>query len=172
MSEVEATEVGLESGSAEGTPETVEREEVRRFVREEELYNVWETDLYCGEDQEKIVHTWCENKEGIFIGNLKDAKFLCEKKGIAPIASKTGDKVCSIGWSEKEQKWFGWSHRGIAGFGIGSELLEGSSATTTGYVAWYNQENPQACRRLPVGFKAETLYQAKLMAIAFADSVN
>ena len=172
MSEVESAEMRLENGSTEGTPVTAEEGEVRRFVREEELYTVWEKDLYCGEDQEKLVHTWCENKAGEYIGDLKDAKYLCEKRGIAPIASKPGHNVCSIGWSEKEQKWFGWSHRAIGGFGIGSELLDGNSATTTGYAAWYNQENPQACRRLPVGFKAETLYQAKLMAIAFADSVN
>ena len=29
------------------------------------------------------------------------------------------------GWSEKEQKWYGWSHRAIFGFGIGSKVSRG-----------------------------------------------
>ena len=31
----------------------------------------------------------------------------------------------SLGFSEKEQKWYGWSHRAIYGFGIGSKTTKG-----------------------------------------------
>lgn len=34
-------------------------------------------------------------------------------------------KVCCIGWSPENQKWYGWSHRAIYGFGIGSECKPG-----------------------------------------------
>ena len=36
--------------------------------------------------------------------------------------------VISIGFNEKEQKWYGWSHRAIFGFGIGSKVKKGDSA--------------------------------------------
>ena len=36
--------------------------------------------------------------------------------------------VCSIGFNPTEQKWYGWSHRAIYGFGIGSEVKFGNCA--------------------------------------------
>ena len=33
-----------------------------------------------------------------------------------------------LGFSEKEQKWYGWSHRAICGFGVGSKVKKGDSA--------------------------------------------
>jgi hypothetical protein len=38
-----------------------------------------------------------------------------------------GCKVARIGFSEREQKWYGWSHRAIFGFGVGSEVTKESS---------------------------------------------
>jgi len=35
----------------------------------------------------------------------------------------TGDGY-GLGFSEKEQKWYGWSHRAIEGFGIGDMIFE------------------------------------------------
>jgi hypothetical protein len=37
---------------------------------------------------------------------------------------------CSIGFNPSEQKWYGWSHRAIYGFGIGSEVKKGHCAYT------------------------------------------
>ena len=36
--------------------------------------------------------------------------------------------VANIGFSEKEQKWYGWSHRAIFGFGVGSHVKKGDCA--------------------------------------------
>ena len=36
--------------------------------------------------------------------------------------------VACIGFSETEQKWYGWSHRACWGFGIGSEVKKGDCA--------------------------------------------
>lgn len=33
--------------------------------------------------------------------------------------------VCCIGFNPKEQKWYGWSHRAMFGFGIGSKCSKG-----------------------------------------------
>jgi len=65
---------------------------------------------------------------GDYIGNPKDAAVLCEKKGIKPEKSNSKDCVCSIGFCEKESKWYGWSHRAICGFTVGSEVKEGHCA--------------------------------------------
>ena len=56
---------------------------------------------------------------GDYIGNSEVAHFLCVKKGIKPEKiSPSNNKVCSIGFCEAEQKWYGWSHRAIFGFGL------------------------------------------------------
>jgi hypothetical protein len=65
------------------------------------------------------------NPQGDYIGNLDMAKRLCEDRGIAPVKSAPDHGVCSIGFCEKEQKWYGWSHRAIYGFGIGSKCEKG-----------------------------------------------
>lgn len=44
------------------------------------------------------------------------------KRGIAPEIADESHTICSIGWCNREQKWYGWSHRQICGFGIGSSV--------------------------------------------------
>lgn len=61
--------------------------------------------------------------DGGYIGDEDFAKFLAAK-GIAPTVID-GRSVCSIGFCEAEQKWYGWSHRAMFGFGIGSEVKRG-----------------------------------------------
>lgn len=43
-------------------------------------------------------------------------------------ATSKKSKVASIGFNPTEQKWYGWSHRAIYGFGIGSECKQGHSS--------------------------------------------
>lgn len=63
--------------------------------------------------------------DGDYIGDLKMVKFLTEKKGITKFEkSKLSHNVCSIGFNEKENKWYGWSHRAICGFVVGDKLFE------------------------------------------------
>ena len=78
-----------------------------------------------------IIMRSCYSKiDGGYIG-LEETAELLEKRGIAPQKSETSDNVCSIGFCEKEQKWYGWSHRAIFGFGVGSKVGPGQC----GYVA-------------------------------------
>jgi len=69
--------------------------------------------------------------DGGYIGSPKEAQFLCGERGIAPQKAAPDDTVCSIGFCEKEQKWYGWSHRAMYGFGVGSTVKKGDC----GYVA-------------------------------------
>lgn len=64
------------------------------------------------------------NLQGEWIGNSKWAYRLIVKRGIMPEKSHSSHCVCSIGFCEKDQKWYGWSHRAICGFGIGDKLFE------------------------------------------------
>lgn len=66
--------------------------------------------------------------EGHYIGNTKRAHNLCKKRGIAPELASPDHKVCSVGFCAAEQKWYGWSHRAIYGFGIGSRVKPGDCA--------------------------------------------
>lgn len=55
-------------------------------------------------------------------------KFL-KDHGVGRLQSNHGQVAC-MGFSSKEQKWYGWSHRAIYGFGIGSEVKKGDCAYT------------------------------------------
>ena len=109
---------------------------------------------------------------GDYIGDPKMARFLIEKRGIEPEKVNPEHNVCSIGFSESKNKWFGWSHRAIYGFGIGDVVKEGDCVASSGWTEEYLEEHPEEDLSLPVGFMAKTLDDAKLMAIAFAESVG
>jgi hypothetical protein len=157
------------------------------------------------------------NADGHYIGTKEDAWQLCDCIGIAPELAKPEHIHCSIGFCEKEQKWYGWSHRAIRGFGVGSQVKKGDcgyqpidwndflevctyfwtdeyklgvrsvrcgdSASTS----WqYDENTPNAKIRGSVSsittsspekwgrgeWKAETLDDAKQMAIDFARGVS
>ena len=108
-----------------------------------------------------------ETTSGDYIGDPKTAHMLCKKRGIKPQYRDGQDNVCSIGFCEAEQKWYGWSHRAIYGFGVGDTVKEGDCTNSSGWV-----EGSHRDFSLPVGFTAKTLDDAKRMAIAFADSVG
>ncbi len=51
-----------------------------------------------------------------------------DEHGIKPERIRPDDYSCCIGFSEKEQKWYGWSHRGIHGFAVGDQVEKGDCA--------------------------------------------
>jgi len=61
--------------------------------------------------------------DGSYIGNTKIARYLCKKIGIREIQAANGHQVATIGFNHIEQKWYGWSHRAICGFGIGDKVF-------------------------------------------------
>lgn len=61
---------------------------------------------------------------------------------------------CGLGFSEKEQKWYGWSQRAIQGFGIGDEAVECYPNKTV------------------KGAKCKTLADCKKAAKKFSESVS
>lgn len=99
------------------------------------------------------------NENGDYIGCARDAHFLCVTKGIRPEKRKRTSNVCSIGMSEHDGKWYGWSHRAIYGFQVGSKI-KGKGLL------------PPPSKSMPVGFIAKTMADAKRMAERFAESVS
>jgi 2'-5' RNA ligase len=56
-----------------------------------------------------------------------------EDHGIKPQKSDPSHSAYSIGFSEKEQKWYGWSHRVIHGFAVGDVIKEGDCIVSEGW---------------------------------------
>lgn len=52
------------------------------------------------------------------VGLEENVKFLADRE-------ITEELTHGVGFSPKENKWYGWSHRGICGFSIGSECKKG-----------------------------------------------
>jgi len=109
---------------------------------------------------EEIEWEMAYTHDGDYIGDKKIAKFLCDKLGIKPELRSPSDSVCSIGYSEKDGKWYGWSHRAIVGFQKGDRIFEEE----------YGDENTPFLKhgRKPI----RTLEDAKQSAINFAESVS
>lgn len=75
-------------------------------------------------DNETRIETF-ENADSVYIGDAKDANLLYSKGIYFPEPSSPEHSVCSIGFSKQDNKWYGWSHRAIYGFTIGSECKKG-----------------------------------------------
>ena len=66
--------------------------------------------------------------DGSYISDEKTARFLVLECKIAPEKASPDHQVCSIGWCDNERKWYGWSHRAMCGFGVGSVVKYGDCA--------------------------------------------
>lgn len=67
--------------------------------------------------------------DGGYIGTEEWAQIL-EARGIVPQlrpGSVPGNS-CSIGFCDREQKWYGWSHRAMHGFAVGDSVAKGDCA--------------------------------------------
>jgi hypothetical protein len=78
-------------------------------------------------DETIIMESVYSRIDGGYIGTVEWAETLSER-GIAPQRRDPSHRVCSIGFCEKEQKWYGWSHRAMFGFGVGSSVKKGDCA--------------------------------------------
>ncbi len=118
-----------------------------------------------------LMHRAAFNNNGDYIGNVHIAHFLCRKMGIVPEPMHPG-KICCIGKSRIDSKWYGWSHRAIYGFQIGDVVKKGDITASSGLIESYRLEHPEEDLSLPIGFVARTEEDARRMAIAFAEAVS
>ena len=93
----------------------------------------------------------------IYKHRLTNLMSLRRAKGL-PVSEKIGGTV-SVGFNEKEQAWYGWTHRGYGKFYIGFEIKKGSI-----------MDNPESKYHYP--FKVETLDQAKELAVLMSEYLD
>lgn len=97
-------------------------------LAEHEFLDLWSQAYAYGTPDNLIVGTrevWT-NKDGDYCcsGPYEEMAKTFIEHGIAPEPIDDEASVCSIGWSEKEQAYFGWSHRAIQMFKIGDKIFE------------------------------------------------
>lgn len=117
-----------------------------------------------------IYFLFAYNFKGQLIGDIHMALNLITDRGISPELIDADHEICSIGFCDKEQEWYGWSHRAIYGFGIGYIVSAGDIVNSSGWTEEYLQEHPKVNTSFPVGFEAKTLEDCRTLAIAFANS--
>ena len=122
---------------------------------------------------------------GAYIGDYKAGQHLCAEMGIAPELIAPEKHICTIGFCETEQKWYGWGNDKLSGFGIGTSAMykikSPEQSTTSEDEAVeeipYRQRplnhtpTEDAPSTIEVLKTAKTLDDAKAMAIYFAESV-
>ena len=119
-------------------------------------HEIWES---CPGDRTLMKQAY--TKSGDYIGDPKCARYLVNKRGIIHFLKRTKEScVVSVGYSPKEKKWFGWSHRAIFGFRPGSKCRKGSVQ----YVPTIHGGRGE--------WTAKTWDDAKQMAIDFAAGVS
>ena len=97
--------------------------------------------------------------KGEYIGSVETAQSL-QDMGIVPeLRVKNNPNTCTIGFCAKEHKWYGWSHRAIAGFGLGHTVKTGDAAI-------------DKRQGILVGFEVKTLDDAKKVAASYAESIS
>jgi hypothetical protein len=73
----------------------------------------------------------------------------------------------SIGFAPKTKTWYGWSHRAIAGFTVGSKVRKGD------VIARGSMNDPPLRGHVfDIGYRAKTLADARDMAVNFAEFVS
>ena len=107
---------------------------------------IWE---FNGE--ETVMERQAYNFNDEYLGESKFAYRLFKNFGINYTEKKSENHcACTIGFSEKENKWYGWSHRAIYGFGIGSECKKGDCG--------YNADTKENFMKWCLSFWADSEY--------------
>lgn len=68
------------------------------------------------------------NNEGQYVGNLDQLQMLITRGITSQVQPAKTGITCCIGFNEAQQTWYGWSHRAIYGFTIGSTVQRGDCA--------------------------------------------
>lgn len=72
-------------------------------------------------DKDKVYYSKFDDSYITRVGMEEDIKFLADRE-------ITEQLTHGVGFSPKDNKWYGWSHRAIYGFCIGSEVKKGDCA--------------------------------------------
>jgi hypothetical protein len=102
--------------------------------------------------------------DGDYIGKPLDAYKLWKLYGINRWEKRTPEScVCSLGYSPRMHRWFGWSHRACTGFRIGHVMKED-------HIGTIGEDGP-GTGAFPPGHEIADLSESKRAASEFAKSV-
>ena len=87
------------------------------------------------DDDGEIYVSWIDGSYITRVGMEDHVKFLLKRGITEQIQSNDGGGSACIGFNPEEQKWYGWSHRAMYGFGVGSTCKKGDCG--------YKPETPQ-----------------------------
>jgi hypothetical protein len=98
--------------------------EVRKVLNYRAGYQV-RTELIDGSEYEgpDVEMRSAYNTQGDYVGDPATARRLAGMGIVPELRDPKTSRTCSIGFCEWEQKWYGWSHRAIAGFGVGDKIF-------------------------------------------------
>ena len=85
---------------------------------------------------------------------------------------QSGHDNDSIGKSEADGKWYGWSHRAVYGFKAGDKITGDSGGKKVEYTKLSNGENDWDNGKYEADFTIKNDAHAKEVATTFADSVS
>lgn len=114
-----------------------------------------EKDLFDGREED--IHVYMD---GCYLTLGKTLSGICSGPSVIDflinakidhVESIYESKVACVGFSSENQKWYGWSHRGCCGFGVGSEVKKGDCA--------YNPSNKEDFEEDAVRFWTEDYHK-------------
>jgi|TARA_R110000822_G_scaffold6851_14_gene28715 hypothetical protein len=95
------------------------------------------------DDGDKIYYSEVDGSYLTRVGMENDLNFLLKNGITEQIQNWNNEKgnPSNIGFNPIEQKWYGWSHRAIFGFGIDSECKKGNLGYSAGNKIDFAEEN-------------------------------
>lgn len=85
-------------------------------------------DVYYKHRKDSTSVVYCVDADGNIIGELTEIYNLWKRYGIEGFHRPSGEGPFNVGYAPSTNKWYGWSHRAIKGFTIGSEVKKGDIA--------------------------------------------
>lgn len=115
-----------------------------------------EADLIC-ESTQIYINT---NNGKVYVGladlgDKEDTVNFIYKHRLTNLDTAFPGKGCqsvSIGFNEKEQAWYGWTHRGFGKFDIGYKVKKGSILDYGKYAHPFECKTLEDCRNLAIAF--------------------
>lgn len=102
---------------------------LRKFKTFDLVEQIWDWGNISPDDEPSRMEVYCSKE-----GHLIDCRHRKKRPGIVkavarleispePLDKKKGDR-CAVGKSAVDGKWYGWSHRAMAGFGKGDRVFQ------------------------------------------------
>lgn len=101
----------------------ITRKRLYSFIEDVANINEWE---HSPGETSKVYESKLDGSYISHVGMKKEFKFFLKRGITEQLQSVPGGRTTCLGFNPEEQKWYGWSHRAVFGFGIGSVTKRGN----------------------------------------------